>query len=166
MEKLSEHLSLSEVIYSYRAKKLNIDNTPTSEHLKNLKNIAENIFEPIRKHFNTPIYISSGYRSNKLNKSTPGSSSTSQHVLGEALDLDQDGKNNGITNNEIFEYIKNNLNFDQLIAEGLKGNGQIGWVHVSYKSNGSQRKEIKLMRYQKNKPIYESYSDERFRELL
>lgn len=166
MENLSEHLSLSEVIYSPTAKRLNIDNTPTDEHLDNLKILAEKVFELIRVHFNKPIYISSGYRSKKLNKATPGASSTSQHSLGEALDLDQDGKNNGISNKEVFEYIKENLDFDQLIAEGLTGNGNINWVHVSYKANGTQRKQILLMRYEKNKPIYESYSDERFKELL
>jgi hypothetical protein len=139
--KLSEHLTLSEVTKSDTAKRLGIDNNPTPEHLANLKLLAENIFEPIRKHFGKPIFLSSGYRSKALNSAVPGSSSTSQHCSGEALDLDQDGKQTGVTNKMIFEYIKNNLNFDQLIWEfGTDSNPD--WVHVSWESTGKQRKMI------------------------
>jgi zinc D-Ala-D-Ala carboxypeptidase len=139
--KLSEHLDLSEVTKSGTAKRLGISNQPTPEHLNNLKLVAAKIFEPIRKHFGKPIFVSSGYRSKALNDATPGSSPTSQHCSGEALDLDQDSMNTGITNKMIFEYIKNNLEFDQLIWEfGTDANPD--WVHVSYESTGKQRKQI------------------------
>ena len=138
---LSENLTLAEVIKSNTAKRLGIDNTPTEEHLNNLKLVAKNIFQPLREHFKKPINVSSGYRSKALNDATPGSSPTSQHCSGEALDLDQDGMTTGITNKMIFEYIKNNLNFDQLIWEfGTDSNPD--WVHVSYESSGRQRKQI------------------------
>jgi hypothetical protein len=138
---LSENLTLAEVIKSSTAKRLGIDNTPTEEHLNNLKLVAKNIFQPLREHFKKPINVSSGYRSKALNDATPGSSPTSQHCSGEALDLDQDGMTTGITNKMIFEYIKNNLNFDQLIWEfGTDSNPD--WVHVSYESSGRQRKQI------------------------
>lgn len=138
---LSEHLSLNEVTTSGTAKRLGIDNNPTTEHLNNLKLVAENVFEPIRKHFGKPIKVSSGYRSKALNDATPGSSSTSQHCSGEALDLDQDGMTTGVTNKMVFDYIKNNLNFDQLIWEfGTDSNPD--WVHVSWESTGKQRKMI------------------------
>jgi D-alanyl-D-alanine dipeptidase len=138
---LSEHLSLNEVTTSGTAKRLGIDNTPTPEHLNNLKLVAENVFEPIRKHFGKPIKVSSGYRSKALNAATPGASTTSQHSTGEALDLDQDGMTTGVTNKMIFDYIKNNLNFDQLIYEfGTDSNPD--WVHVSWESTGKQRKMI------------------------
>ena len=138
---LSEHLSLNEVITSGTAKRLGIDNNPTTEHLNNLKLVAENVFEPIRKHFGKPIKVSSGYRSKALNDATPGSSSTSQHCSGEALDLDQDGMTTGVTNKMVFDYIKDNLNFDQLIWEfGTDSNPD--WVHVSWESTGKQRKMI------------------------
>ena len=138
---LSEHLSLNEVTTSGTAKRLGIDNTPTPEHLANLKLVAEKIFEPIRKHFGKPIKVSSGYRSKALNAAVPGSSLTSQHCSGEALDLDQDGMTTGITNKMVFEYVKNNLNFDQLIWEfGTDSNPD--WVHVSWESTGKQRKQI------------------------
>lgn len=138
---LSEHLSLNEVTTSGTAKRLGINNTPTTEHLNNLKLVAENVFEPIRKHFGKPIKVSSGYRSKALNDATPGSSSTSQHCSGEALDLDQDGMTTGVTNKMVFDYIKDNLNFDQLIWEfGTDSNPD--WVHVSWESTGKQRKMI------------------------
>lgn len=138
---LSKHLSLNEVTTSGTAKRLGIDNSPTTEHLTNLKLVAEKIFEPIREHFGKPIKVSSGYRSKALNEATPGASKTSQHSTGEALDLDQDGMTTGVTNKMVFEYIKNNLNFDQLIWEfGTDTNPD--WVHVSYESTGKQRKQI------------------------
>lgn len=139
--KLSEHLSLAEVTKSNTAKRLGIDNTPTVEHLDNLITLAKKIFDPIRKHFGKPINVSSGYRSKELNAATPGSSLTSQHSTGEALDLDQDGMNTRITNKMVFDFIKDNLEFDQLIWEfGTDVNPD--WVHVSYKASGKQRKQI------------------------
>ncbi len=138
---LSPHLTLLEVTNSSTAKRLGIDNTPTPEHLENLKILAEKIFEPIRNYFGKPIKVSSGYRSKALNSAVPGASSTSQHSLGEALDLDQDGMSTGVTNKMVFDYIKDNLEFDQLIWEfGTTSNPD--WVHVSYKSKGKQRKQI------------------------
>ena len=151
--KLSENLNLSEVTKSDTAKRLGIDNNPTPEHLANLKLVAENIFEPIRKHFGKPIFLSSGYRSKALNSAVPGSSSTSQHCSGEALDLDQDGKQTGVTNKMVFDYIKNNLNFDQLIWEfGTDKNPD--WVHVSWESTGKQRKMILKATRVNGKPVY------------
>lgn len=138
---LSEHLTLKEVTNSDTAKRLGISNEPTPEHLNNLKLLAEKIFEPIRKHFDKPIKVSSGYRSKELNNAVPGSSLTSQHCSGEALDLDQDDMSYGITNKMIFDYIKDNLNFDQMIWE-FGNDSNPDWVHVSYESTGKQRKQI------------------------
>ena len=137
---ISEHITLSEVIRSDSAKRLGISNMPTPQHIENLKAIAENIFEPIRAHFRCPIYISSGYRSKELNKALNGAK-TSQHLLGEALDLDVDGNPYGITNAMIYDYISMKLDFDQLIWE-FGNTVNPDWVHVSYKKNGPQRHEI------------------------
>ena len=153
---ISKHLSLKEVTNSDTAKRLGINNTPTDEHLANLKLLAEKVFEPIREHFGKPIGVSSGYRSKALNDATPGSSLKSQHCSGEALDLDQDSMNTGITNKEVFEYIKNNLEFDQLIWEyGTDANPD--WVHVSYESTEKQRKQILRCKRVNGAPHYESY---------
>ena len=138
--KLSEHLDLAEVIKSDSAKRNGISNMPTPEHLENFKKLAENVFEPIRKHFGVPIHISSGYRSKELN-ALIGGSLTSQHCSGEAIDIDMDGSANGVTNKIIFDFIKANLNFDQLIFEfGTKDAPD--WVHVSWETTGKQRKQV------------------------
>jgi hypothetical protein len=135
---LSKNLALAEVTRSETAKRKGISNMPTPEHIENFKKLAENIFQPIRDHFGAPIHLSSGYRSAALNKAVGGSSS-SQHCKGEAIDIDMDGT--AITNKQIFDYIKANLNFDQLIWEfGTDANPD--WVHVSYNSDGAQRKQI------------------------
>jgi len=137
---LSKHLALAEVVRSETAKRKGISNMPTEEHTNNFKLLAEKIFEPIREHFGVPIHISSGYRSKELNASI-GGSATSQHCSGEAIDIDMDGSTNGVTNMMVFDYIKDNLNFDQLIYEfGNETNPD--WVHVSYESSGNQRKQI------------------------
>ena len=154
---ISENLTLSEVTNSMTAKRLGINNNPTPEHLANLKLVAEKVFEPIRKHFGKAIKVSSGYRSAALNAATPGSSSTSQHCSGEALDLDQDTMKNGITNKQIFDFIKDNLEFDQLIWEyGTDQNPD--WVHVSYESKGKQRKQILRCKRVNGRPSYTKYN--------
>jgi hypothetical protein len=140
MSKLSEHLDLSEVTRSESAKRKGISNMPTEAHIANFKLLAEKIFEPIRTHFRCPIIISSGYRSKELNAAI-GGSLTSQHCQGEAIDIDMDGTPNGVTNRMVFDYIKDNLDFDQLIYEFGDSNNP-DWVHVSYESTGKQRKQI------------------------
>ena len=150
---LSKHLVLSEVTRSESAKRKGISNMPTPEHIENFKLIAEKVFEPIREHFKVPILISSGYRSKELN-SAIGGSLTSQHCSGEALDLDMDGTS--VTNKQIFDFIKNNLVFDQLIWEfGTKDNPD--WVHVSYESTGKQRKQILRATRTNGKTVYSAY---------
>ena len=154
--KLSEHLDLAEVTRSETAKRKGISNTPTPEHLENFKKLAKNIFEPIRKHFGVPIHISSGYRSKALNTAI-GGSLTSQHCSGEAIDIDMDGSSNGVTNKMVFEFIKSNLNFDQLIWEfGTKDAPD--WVHVSFETSGKQRKQILIAFKNGGKTAYKPYA--------
>jgi hypothetical protein len=137
---ISKHLSLAEVSRSETAKRRGINNTPSGEHLENFKKLAENVFEPIREHFAVPIHISSGYRSKELNAAIGGASS-SQHCQGEAIDIDMDGSPSGVSNADVFKYIKDHLNFDQLIWE-FGSDSNPDWVHVSYESTGKQRKQI------------------------
>jgi len=134
--KLSAHLDLSEVIRSESAKRNGISNMPIPLHIENFKLLAEKVFEPVRVHFGCPIHISSGYRSIELNKCI-GGSLTSQHCQGEAIDIDMDSSTSGVTNRMVFDYIKDNLEFDQLINEF-----DYSWVHVSYESTGKQRKQV------------------------
>jgi zinc D-Ala-D-Ala carboxypeptidase len=141
--KISEHLTLKEVTKSNTADRLDIDNTPTQEHLENLKIVAEKIFEPIRNHFNIPIGVSSGYRSEALNKAVKGSK-TSHHCKGMALDIDAD-MYGGVTNKEIFEFIRNNLEFTQLIWE-YGTDEEPNWVHVGYDPNNLKKQLLKAVR--------------------
>ena len=134
--KLSAHLDLSEVIRSESAKRNGISNMPIPQHIENFKLLAEKVFEPVRLHFGCPIHISSGYRSIELNKCI-GGSLTSQHCSGEAIDIDMDGSPSGVTNKMVFDYIKDNLVYDQIINEF-----DYSWVHVSYAANGKNRKQI------------------------
>jgi len=153
--KLSEHLDLAEVTRSESAKRKGISNMPTAEHIANFKVLAEKIFEPIRTNFRCPIIISSGYRSKELNAAIGGSAS-SQHCSGEAIDIDMDGTPHGVTNRMVFDYIKDNLVFDQLIYEF--GDAQNpDWVHVSYETTGNQRKQILRASRINGKTIYSKY---------
>jgi hypothetical protein len=129
--KISEHLELSELITSDSAKRNGISNMPTDQHLASLKVLADKVFEPIRNHFAIPIFISSGYRSEELNKKI-GGSKTSQHCKGQAIDIDMDGSNSEVSNNDIFHWAKANLKFTQLIAEFPDSYGNLGWVHIGY----------------------------------
>jgi zinc D-Ala-D-Ala carboxypeptidase len=152
---LSTNLSLAEVTRSEPAKRRGISNMPTPEHIENFKKLAINIFQPIREHFGKPILISSGYRSAELNKAIGGSSLSSQHCSGEAIDIDMDGTD--ITNAQVFNYIKDNLNFDQMIWEfGTDANPD--WVHVSFAANRSQRKQILVAKKVNGKTTYTPYS--------
>ena len=152
--KLSKNLSLSECTKSNTASRLGINNTPDDEWtVENLKGIAEEVFQPIREAFKCPIYVSSGYRSEELNRAI-GGSVRSQHVQGRALDLDADvfGR---CTNGQIFQYILNNLTFDQLIWE-FGDSDNPDWVHVSYVRDGVNRGRcLKACRDEKGKVYYE-----------
>ncbi len=142
--KLSNYLSLAEVTRSDTAKRKGISNEPTAEHLDNLKVIAVEVFDKVREYFGVPIFVSSGYRSAALNKAI-GGSSTSDHNLGRALDLDQDGHGNGVTNADVFNFIKNTLEFDQLIWEfGTDKNPD--WVHVGYRKGANRKQILKAVR--------------------
>jgi len=148
--KLSKNLSLKEAIKSNTATRLGIKNEPEQWEINNLRAVAENIFQPVRDHFGVPIGVSSGYRCKELNKAI-GGSKYSQHMIGEALDIDADiyGK---VTNAEIFNYIKNNLEWDQMIWE-FGDDEEPNWVHVSYKESGGNRKQLRRA-YKDEKGIY------------
>lgn len=142
---ISEHLTLAELIRSESAKRNGITNMPPPEHIANLKLLAENIFEPIRANFRCPILISSGYRSKELNAKI-GGATTSQHSFGQAIDIDMDGTNYGVDNQEIFYFIKDKLPFDQLIWE-FGNDKNPDWVHCSYSDR--HRREV-LIGYKQN----------------
>lgn len=133
---ISEHISKKEATFSTTATRRGIDNTPGEYELQNMELIAEKVFEPLRKHVNGPIKINSFYRSEELNQAI-GGSSKSQHCQGRAMDLDD--TYGYMSNADMYNYIKDNLDFDQMIWEfGTEENPD--WVHVSYVDADSNRK--------------------------
>ena len=147
---ISKHISEKEGVYSRTALRLDIDNTPTKEHKKNMCLLAENIFEPLRAYVGGPIKINSFYRSPELNKAI-GGSSKSQHCHGQAIDLDDTfGR---MTNAEMYEFIKEHLDFDQMIWE-FGDDENPNWVHVSYVSEEKNRNRCLKAYKENNKTKY------------
>jgi len=147
---ISKHISEKEATKSITALRLGIANTPNGTALANMKTLAEKIFEPLRKFVGGPIKINSMFRSEALNKQI-GGSSRSQHCQGNAMDIDDIYGYK--TNKEMFDFIKENLDFDQLIYEfGNEENPD--WVHVSYVDKEKNRNKILKAVRDKGKTMY------------
>ena len=136
MENISKHISFTEATHSPTAVKLGINNNPDKAQLEAMQLVAEKCFEPLRTWYNKPIKINSFFRSDLLNRAVKGSL-TSQHKKGEAIDLDAGSKEE---NKKLFDWIKANLDFDQVINEY-----NYSWVHVSY-SKIKNRKQILIIK--------------------
>ena len=151
MKNISKHVTYKEGVYSNTATRLGLKNEPTEEHLSNMELLSEKVFEPLRMHVNGPIKINSFYRGPKLNKAI-GGSSKSQHCNGQAMDIDD--TYGYMSNADMYEYIKNNLSFDQMIWE-FGSDKNPDWVHVSYVNEEANRNRC-LLAYkdQDNKTKY------------
>ena len=125
---ISKHISYKEATFSNTAVRKGIDNTPNADQLANMKLLAEMVFEPLRIWYGKPIKISSFFRSKALNKAV-GGSFTSQHVTGQAIDIDRD-----LDNKRLFDYICTKLKFTQLIWE-FGNDENPDWIHISYDKN-------------------------------
>lgn len=135
MKPISKYISYNEATTSQTAIRKGIDNTPTAEALKNMELVATEVFDKVREYFGKPLRVSSFYRSPKLNTAV-GGSKTSQHVTGQAIDIQGLGQ---VTNQMIFNYIKDNLEFTQLINEY-----NFSWVHVSYDPKNLKKQILKI----------------------
>lgn len=133
---------MKEALRSNTAKRLGIDNMPDNDTLVTMQITAQHIFEPLRNKFNEPIYISSFYRSPELNTAI-GGSSRSQHCKGEAIDIDD--VYSKVTNADFFNYIKDRLEFDQLIWE-FGDDENPDWVHVSYNLGRNRMRILKAIK--------------------
>ena len=142
---ISKHISDKEGVYSRTALRLGIENKPTVTHRDNMVKLANEVFEPLRAYVGGPIKINSFYRSPELNKAI-GGSSKSQHCHGQAMDIDDTfGR---ITNAEMFNFIRDNLDYDQMIWE-FGDDDNPDWVHVSYVSPQENRQRC-LLAYKYN----------------
>jgi hypothetical protein len=144
---------MKEATRSATALRLGLDNTPTEEHLDNMKLLASKIFEPLRSWVGGPIRINSFYRGPELNKAI-GGSTKSQHMIGQAVDIDDTYGYK--TNAEMFNYIRGNLDFDQMIWE-FGDNKNPDWVHVSYVNPGENRNKCLVAYRQDGKTRYSLY---------
>ena len=155
MNRISKHITYKEATRSVTALRLGIENKPSEYELQNMELIAEKVFEPLREAVNGPIKINSFYRSEELNK-TIGGSSRSQHCQGRAIDIDD--VYGYVSNAYMYYYIKDNLDFDQLIWEfGTDTNPD--WVHVSYVDGDSNRKRCLLAYKDNGKTKYKDISN-------
>ena len=145
MENISKHVSYKEGVYSITALRLGLKNDPSDVHLANMRLISEKVFEPLRMHVGGPIKINSFYRGPELNKAI-GGSAKSQHCHGQAIDIDDTFGH--ATNAEMYNWIKDNLNFDQMIWEFGDDNNP-AWVHVSYVNDSDNRNRC-LKAYREN----------------
>ena len=134
---LSPHFTLAEMTVSQTASRRGLNNTPGANEIAALKLLCEKVLEPIRKHFDRPVIVTSGYRSPKVNKAI-GGSATSQHCFGQAADFTVPG----VGNLDLCKWIERNLNYDQLIYEY----GESGWVHVSYRDGNLRNMELTAKR--------------------
>lgn len=133
--KLSNNFTLGELTKSSTAERSGIDNTPSDEEVHALRQVAIMILQPVREYYGVPFIPNSGFRCIKLNRAI-GSKDTSQHTKGQAVDFEIPG----IGNYDLAGWIKDNLDFDQLILECYKpGEPSSGWVHCSYVSKEDNR---------------------------
>ena len=133
--KISDHITYAEAIHSNTAKRKGIDNTPSEVQVLSMKLLAEKIFEPLRKWVGGPIKVNSFFRSVTLNEAIGGVAS-SQHCKGQAIDIDD--VYGCKTNAEMYKWIQENLDYDQMIWE-FGTDTQPNWIHVSYVSKEENR---------------------------
>ena len=152
-DNISKHITYKEATHSNTATRKGITNSPSDEQLENMKTLAENVLEPAREHYGKPIYYNSFFRAMALN-SAIGGSHTSQHCSGEAADIDTKGRE-GFSNANLFNWIKDNCDFDQLLWE-FGTDVEPDWVHVSYRE-GNNRKQILIVKRIQGKTTYTNY---------
>ena len=136
---LSKNFNLVELTKSQTATRKGIDNTPSPTHQANLQSLCMHVLQPIRDHFSQVVTVSSGYRSQELCLAI-GSKITSQHAKGQAADFEIFGLSNG----ELANYIKENLDYDQLILEyWTPESPNSGWIHCSFNSEGNRKEYLR-----------------------
>lgn len=132
-----KHFTIGELCRSETAERRGIKNEPTEEVARNLTALVDNVLDPLREWYGKPIRVNSGYRCAELNRAV-GGVATSQHMKGEAADIDV---NDTRENRRLFTWIEENCEFDQLLWE----NGG-AWIHVSYRRNGKNRQMVRSVR--------------------
>ena len=160
VKKISKYVTTLEAIKSNTAARHGIDNTPSIEALDNMRNLGAKFFDPLRKRVKQAVYISSFYRSKALNTKLGGAKG-SDHLTGEAIDIDMDiAIKSKLSNNDIFHIIRKEFRFYKLIAE-YPVDGILKWVHVSYMKDDAlnDKKTILIAVRENGKTKYLNYDD-------
>lgn len=144
MERISTHITYAEATYSDTAIRHGLDNEPNSVELLRMQLVAQNCFEPAREHFQVPLRVNSFFRSRDVNDLIKGSSKTSQHVEGEAIDMSA-MPGTGLSNRELFDWLAANVEFDQLIWE-YGDDRNPAWVHISWVGDRTNRRQVLIKR--------------------
>ena len=152
--KISDHITYAEAIHSNTAKRKGIDNTPSEVQVLSMKLLAEKIFEPLRKWVGGPIKVNSFFRSVTLNEAIGGVAS-SQHCKGQAIDIDD--VYGYKTNAEMYKWVQENLDFDQMIWE-FGTDMQPNWIHISYVSEEENRNKCLKAYKEHNRTKYKVIS--------
>ena len=139
-DELSTYVTYGEMVRSATATKHKIKNVPGKKEIENAIALCEKVYDPLRAWYGKGIPITSFFRSAAVN-SINGGSSTSQHVTGQAMDIDTVSDNK-----KLFEYIKDHLDYDQLIYE-FGDDTNPGWVHVSYSLVKNRRQVLRAYRH-------------------
>ena len=147
---ISKHISYKEATHSATALRRDLDNTPNDEQLKCMEEVAENLFEPLREWVGGPIKVNSFFRGEPVNTAI-GGSKRSQHMKGQAIDIDDTFGYK--TNAEMYHYIKDNLDFDQMIWE-FGNDENPNWVHISWVSHRPNRKKLTIAKRVNGKTKY------------
>ena len=137
---LTKNFTLEELVHSDTADAKGIDNTPTQEIIDNLKELAENVLQPIRDKWGKPLIINSGYRCKELNKAI-GGVSTSQHQRGQAADIEA-GTNDD--NKELFYIISDMIEDKEIVVDQLLDEARYSWIHVSYNKDKNRNQILHL----------------------
>jgi zinc D-Ala-D-Ala carboxypeptidase len=147
---LTKNFTLHEMTKSETALRKGLDNTPGETEIANLKLLCEKVLQPVRDHFGKGVKVNSGYRSPEVNSSV-GGSRTSDHCQGQASDIEIPG----VANPELAEWIRDNLEYRQLILEFYTPGGPPdgGWVHVSYDPNDLKKQDLTATR-RNGKTVY------------
>ena len=137
---ISKHISYKEATYSQTGVRRNLDNTPDEKQIKCMEEVAENIFEPLRRWVGGPIKVNSFFRGEPVNTAI-GGSRTSQHMKGQGIDIDDTFGH--ATNAQMYNFIKENLDFDQMVWE-FGDDENPNWLHVSYVTHRKNRKKLTI----------------------
>ncbi|NVJ47287.1 MAG: hypothetical protein HWE07_09170 [Cytophagia bacterium] len=155
MTRISKYVSYNEAVKSQTATRLGIPNKPGVKELAAMKLVASQVFDKVREFVDGPLFVSSFFRSIDLNAAI-GGSYTSQHCKGEAIDIDADVYNsNDFKNSDIYQYIRNHLEFDQLIWE-FGNDYEPDWIHVSYKGSGNRKQILRAVK-ENGKVVYKKW---------